>query len=55
MEETFKPVVVSNEKKAQDIKDLAPTTEGLEEINRNIEMKKEALQPKIGSKRRFIC
>ena len=40
---------------AQDIiKNLAPITEGLEEINRNIEMKKEALRPKIDSKRRVV-
>ena len=55
LEETFQPVVVSNEKMAQDIaKDLAPITEELEEINRNIEMKKGALRPKIGSKRRLV-
>ena len=55
LEETFQPVIVSNEKMAQDnIKDLAPITEGLEEINRNIEMKKETLRPKIGSKRRLV-
>ena len=55
LEETFRPVIVSNEKMVQDIiKDLAPITEGLEEINRNIEMKKEKLRPKIGSKRRFV-
>ena len=52
LEETFQLVIVSNEKIAQDIiKDLAPITEGLEEINRNIERKKETLRPKIGSKR----
>ena len=39
---------------AQDItKDLAPITEGLLEIIRNIEIKKEAPRPKIGRKRRF--
>ena len=39
-EETFQPVVASNERMAQDIiKNLAPITEGLEEMNRNIEMK----------------
>ena len=54
LEEIFQPVIVSNEKLAQDIiKDLAPITEGLEEINRNIEMK-ETLRPKIGSKRRLV-
>ena len=36
------------------IKDLAPKTEGLQDINRNIEMKMEALRPKIGKKRRFV-
>ena len=55
LQETFEPVVASNEKMTQDIiKDLAPITEGLQEINRNIEMKKEALRPKIGSKRRLV-
>ena len=55
MHETFLPVVASNEKMAQNIiKDLGPITEGLQEINRNIEMKKQALRPKIGSKRRFV-
>ena len=54
-EETFfQPVIASNEKMVQDIiKDLAPITEGSEEINRNIEMK-ETLRPQIGSKRRFV-
>ena len=51
-EETFEPTIASHEKMAQDIKDLALITEGLEEINRNIEMKKETLRPMIGSKRR---
>ena len=55
LEETFRLVIASNEKMAQDIiKDLAPITEGFQEINRNIEMKKEALRSKIGSKRRFV-
>ena len=55
LEETLQPVIASNEKMAQDItKYLAPITEGMEEINRNIEMKKETLRPKIGSKRRLI-
>ena len=39
LEEIFHPVTASNEKMAQDIiKDLAPITEGLDEINRNIVM-----------------
>ena len=55
LEETFQPVIASNEKMAQDIiKDLAPITEGLEGINRNIEMKKDTLRPNIGSKRRLF-
>ena len=38
LEEPFQPVIASNKKMAQDIiKALAPITEGLEEINRNIE------------------
>ena len=53
LEETFQTVVASNGKMAQDIKDLAPITEGLEEISRNTKMK-ETLRPKIGSKRRFV-
>ena len=48
--ETFQLVVASNEKMAQDT-----TKEELEEINRNIEMKKGALRPKIGSKRRLVA
>ena len=56
LEESFQPVITSNEKMAQDIiNDLGPITEGLEEINRNIVMKKETLRPKIGSKRRLVC
>ena len=43
-------MVASNEKMAQDIKDLAPIMEGLEDVNRNMEMKKEKPRPKIGSK-----
>ena len=36
---------------AQDIiKDLTPITEGLQEINRNLEAKKEQPRPIIGSK-----
>ena len=54
LEETFKPVVASNEMTQYIIKDLAPIMEGLEEINRNIEMKEDALPPKIGSKRRMV-
>ena len=55
LQETFEPVVAGNEKMAQNsIKVLAPVTEGLQEINRNIEMKKAAPRPKIGSKRRFV-
>ena len=41
LQENFEPVVTSNRKTAQDIiKDLAPIKKGLQEINRNIEMKK---------------
>ena len=44
LEETFEPVIASNAKMAHDIiKD-----------NRNLEMKKETLRPKIGSKRRLV-
>ena len=35
------------------IKDLAPITEGLQEINRNIEMKKEPLRQKIAHFKRL--
>ena len=48
LQETFESVVASNEKMAKHIiKDLAPITSGLQEINRNIEMKKEPLRQKI--------
>ena len=54
LQETFDPVVESNRKMAQDIiKDLAPINKGLQEINRNIEMKKPP-RPKIASKRRLV-
>ncbi|MCH2421445.1 MAG: hypothetical protein MK215_05870 [Candidatus Poseidoniia archaeon] len=40
LEETFEPVVVSNQRMAQDIiKDLVPITEGLQRMNRTIGMK----------------
>ena len=36
LEETFKPLVASNEKMARDIiKDFTPITKGLHELNRN--------------------
>ena len=55
LQETFIPVVASNEKMAQDIiGDLTPITEGLKEINRNLEAKKEPPRPKIGSKQKFV-
>ena len=55
LQESFEPVVASNEKMTQNIiKYLAPITEELQEINSNIVMKNEALRPKIGSKRRFV-
>ena len=51
LEETLEPIVVSNEKIAQDIiKDLAPINEELAEMNRNIEFS----CPKIGRKRRLV-
>ena len=54
LEETLEPVVASNQKMARDtIKDLTPITKGLQEINRNLETKKEPPRPKFGSKRRF--
>ena len=41
LEETFEPVLTSNEEIARDIiKDLEPITKGLHELNRNLEMKK---------------
>ena len=50
LEETFESVVASNQKIAQDIiKDLILITEGLQEINRNLEAKKEQPRPKIES------
>ena len=40
---------------AQDIiEDLTPITEGLQEINRNLDAKKEPPRPNIGSKGRFV-
>ena len=55
LEETFEPIVPSNQKMAQDIiKDLAPINEELVEMNRNIELKREMSRPKIGSKRRLV-
>ena len=50
VEETFELVVASNEKMAQDI--LTPINEGLQELNRNPEVK-EVKRPQIGSKRRM--
>ena len=42
LEETFKPVVPSNEKIARDIiKESEPITEGLYELNRNLEIKEK--------------
>ena len=49
LEETSPPVVTSNEKMAQDIKDNRRI-----EINRNIEMKKKVLRPQIDSKQSFL-
>ena len=47
-EDTFEPILASNEKMAQDIiKELA-------EMNRDIELKREMSRPKIGSKRRLV-
>ena len=47
LQETFEPVVAGDEKMAQNIiKDLASITEGLPEINRNIEMKEEGTTSK---------
>ena len=41
LEETFKLIVASNEQMTRDIiKDLEPITEGLHELNRNLEMRK---------------
>ena len=38
LEETFVQVVASNQKMTQDIfEDLTPITEGLQEVNRNLE------------------
>ena len=48
LQETFESVMASNEKMAQDIiRDLTPSTEGLQEINRNLEAKKEPPYSKI--------
>ena len=39
LEETFEPVLASNEKMARDIvKDLEPINEGIQELNRNLEI-----------------
>ena len=55
LEETFDPVVVSNKKLAKDnIKDLIPIDEGLQEINWNLEAKKEPSRPKDCEKAK-IC
>ena len=55
LEETFEPIVASNEKMAQDIiKDLVPINEEFVEMNRTIELKREMSRPKIGSKRRLV-
>ena len=54
LEDTFEPVVASNEKMAVDIvKDLVePINEGLHELNKNPEVKEEK-RPEIGSQRRL--
>ena len=55
LEETFKPVVASNEKIARDIiNESEPITEGLYELNRNLEIK-EKKPPQIGSKRMIMA
>ena len=54
LETTFEPVVRSNREMAQGIaKDLAPITQGLQEINRNM-VKTEEERPKIGAKCRMV-
>ena len=55
LEETFEPIVASDEKIAQVIiKVLVPINEELVEMNRTIELKREMSRPKIGSKRRLV-
>ena len=55
LEETFGPIVASNEKMAQDIiKDLASINGELVEMDRNIELEREMSRPKIESKHRLV-
>ena len=55
LQETFKQVVTSNETIARDIiKASEPITEGLYELNRNLEVK-EKKRPQIGSKRMIMA
>ena len=54
LEETFEPIVSSNEMAQDIIKNLAPINEKLVEMNRNIDLKREMSRPKIGSKRRLV-
>ena len=54
LEDHFKPIVVSNQKMAEEIvKDLIPIKDELQEINRNIEIKQQP-HLKIGNKRRMV-
>ena len=53
LEDHFKPVVASNQKMAEEIvKDLIPIKDELQEMNRNIEIRKQP-RLKIGNKRRM--
>ena len=54
LEETFEPIVASNEQMAWDImKDLKPINEGLQELNRNLEMNEvQRKPPRITGKRK---
>ena len=57
LEETFEPVLASNEKMARDIiKDLEPINEGIKELNRNFEINevnRSKPPPRIGGKRKI--
>ena len=54
LQETFEPVVASNEQMVRDItKDLEPITEGIQELNRNLEIcEVQRTSPLIGGKRK---
>ena len=55
LEVTFQPIVKSNQKMAEAIvRDLAPISKGVQEMNRNLEIKQQSLRPQIGAKRKIV-